>query len=161
MTNNIQNNLAKHYFFNSYKNFVDYMLVTNTDYNMYQILVTQNDVDNDNKTVTITITNSRYIDREYKIPEDKSKNKYFAFSNNITLPSNEVPELIDAIIKDFEFNHYIAYSMVNESKMLQTLQNTTFSLCIKLYNNEDLEKALQTNGRINRDSTRLKKVLTK
>ena len=53
----------------------------------------------------------------------------------------------------------MVYSSVNEEEGYQTMQNTTFSLCIKLYTKEEIDKALAINEAINCNKSRRQKVL--
>lgn len=160
MLNKEQVQLAKHYFFTAYKNTVDYILLTCKEYSMYNIYVSKIVKDEDHAIVSISVNNNRYNKHaSERIYEDKKNNSYFTYSNNITLPANEAEELIDSIREDFEYNHVIVYSSVNPASMIQTLQNTRFSLYIKLNNEEELEKAMNLNSRINTDEERIAKVL--
>ena len=55
MSKQDMNRLASYYFFNSYKSFVDYLLLTDKSSDMYRMLVSQKAIDENNSTLNMTI----------------------------------------------------------------------------------------------------------
>ena len=160
MSKQDMNRLASYYFFNSYKSFVDYLLLTDKSSDIYRVLVSKKAIDENNSTLNIDIHNTRYdYNTSERMQNDKLDSKYYTYSNNITMSNTEIEELIDSIREDFAYNHYMVYSSVNEEEGYQTMQNTTFSLCIKLYTKEEIDKALAINEAINCNKSRRHKVL--
>lgn len=137
-------------FFNSYKSFIDFIMLTNADEKMYNILVLRNPINENITNVNVTIRNSNNNTSEY----------YNEFTCNMILNNDDANSLINDIREDFKENHYISYSSVNRMLSIQTLQNTKFSLNIKLLNNSEYEEAIIFNSKINQDNSR-HKVLTK
>lgn len=147
-----QNNykLIRESFFNSYKSFVDYIMLSNAQNKLYNILILRKR-DNDNLTrVNIIIRSSH----------NNNDNNYHELSSTMVLNNDEAGILINDIREDFRDNHYIAYSAVNPKTLIQTLQNTKFSLNIKLVSEKEFEEAINFNNKINIKSNR-NKVLTR
>lgn len=142
-----QNNMVviKNSFFNSYKSFIDYITVTHTNFSMYSILVFKKKTYNNLVKVNIIIRN--FQNEENTINE---------FSSSVTLNNIEAEGLIDDIRKDFKDNHDIEYTSINYRTCFQTIQNTKFSLNIKLNDDRELEKAFYFNEDINRNEKRYK-----
>ena len=136
-------------FFKSYKSFVDFITITHNDYSMYSILILKKTIYNHISKISITIRNSHNSDSMF--------NEY---SNNVILTNDEAENLINDIRNDFRDTHDISYSAVNTGTFIQTLQNTKFSLNIKLNNLKEYEEAIEFNDKINCDSKRYR-VLTK
>lgn len=134
--------IAADYFFRSYKTFIDYIALTNNE-NMYNILVLKKPESNNLFKITVVI-------RCYCTVNDISNE----FSNNVILTNEEATNLINNIREDFKNSHYIAYSGVNSQTLFQTMQNTKFSLNIKLNSISEYEDAVNFNNKINRDGTR-------
>lgn len=139
----------KNSFFNSYKAFVDFIMVTNTKYGMYSVLLFKKKTYNNLVRVNIIIRNFN---------NDENMNN--DFSASVTLNALEANNLIDEIRDNFKNNHIITYSTVNPRTRFQTLQNTKFSLNIKLEDEYELEKAYSFNDTIileeNRHKVRIK-----
>jgi len=142
--------LIKEAFFNSYKSFMNFLRLTNETNIMYNILILRKHL-NDNLTNVNIIINS--IDTT-------DENHNYNFKTNAVLTNEEAQELIEDIRLDFKNSHYISYSSANQSNLIQRLQNTNFSLNIKLLNEEELKDAIHFNDEINKDVNR-HKVLTK
>jgi len=134
--------ITKDCFFRCYKAYIDYLGITNIE-SMYNILVLRKPIHNNLSKITIIIKN-------YYTGEDTANE----FSSNVILTNEETISLINNIREDFKSNHYIAYSGINPQTFIQTLQNTNFSLNIKLYSIEEYEEALKFNSKINCDGTR-------
>lgn len=130
--------IIKDCFFDSYKSFVNCMMITHNEYSMYSILVLKRNTYNDLSIVSIVIRNSHNGDGMLN-----------EFSNNVILSKEEAHNLIDDIRNDFRDNHDISYSGVNTRTCIQTLQNTKFSLNIKLTDEIELEEAMEFNNKIN------------
>lgn len=147
-----QNNykLIKDSFFNSYKSFIDFIMLSNKQNRLYNILILR-------KPMNYNLTKVNIIIRS---THNSNDNYYHEFSCNMILNNNEANNLINDIRNDFRNNHYIAYSSVNHKTLIQTLQNTKFSLNIKLINKEEYEEAISFNNEINQNANR-NKVLVK
>lgn len=135
----------KNGFFASYKSFVDFVMLTHDGYNMYSILILKKPTYNGMSKVSIIIRNSYF-------GEDTSNE----FSSSVLLSANEANNLINDIRNDFRDNHFILYSGVNPRTLIQTLQNTRFSLNIKLNNEQEYKEAIIFNDKINRNGKRYK-----
>ena len=129
---------AKDSFFISYKAFIDCIMLTHNEYSMYSILVLKKNDYGDLSRVTIIVRNS--YNGEYMFNE---------YSNTIVLPVELADTLINDIRNDFYENHYITYSSVNPRTYFQTLQNSKFSLNIKLNNEHEYEEAINFSDKIN------------
>lgn len=140
---------ARKYFFESYKTFIDFLMFTCNEYSMYSILVLKKDLHNNLSKVNIVVRNSYNGDDMY--------NEY---SNNVILSSEEAENLVNDIVNDFKDNHYISYSTVNTKNFTQVLQNTNFSLNIKLNNEYELKRALNFNSKINCSPKSLQKKIS-
>lgn len=136
-------------FFKSYKSFVDYVMITHNTYSMYSILVMKKYTYNNLSKVSVIIRNS--------MGGEEATNQ---FSSSVTLTHEEANNLINKIREDFRDCHYIAYSAVNDRTFVQTLQNTKFSLNIKLNDINEYQEAIKFNSKINCDGSR-HRVLTK
>lgn len=145
---NKQYKITKDCFFRCYKSYIDYIGITNIE-SMYNILVLRKPIYNNLTKVTVII-------RNYYTGEDTPNE----FSTNVILTNEEVINLINDIREDFKNNHYITYATLNTQNFIQTMQNTNFSLNIKLYSIEEYEEAIKFNSKINCDGTR-HKVLAK
>lgn len=133
-------NKKKNVFFNSYKAFMDYLMVVSDTPNEYGIYVLNRGVNKDTSNLSVSIYKNMYVNnRDYNI----------AYNNNITLSKDSINELVNAIRNDFIENHYITYASLNEEEMTQTIQNTRFSLVFKLNTYTDLLEAHETNRSIN------------
>jgi len=140
--------ITKDCFFRCYKAYIDYLGITNIE-SMYNILVLRKPIHNNLSKITIIIKN-------YYTGEDTANE----FSSNVILTNEETISLINNIREDFKSNHYIAYSSVNPRTLIQTLQNTKFSLNIKLINAIEYEETINFNKKINQNNNRYR-VLTK
>lgn len=136
--------------FNSYKSFMEFLRLINETNTMYTILVLRKPLNKGMTNISIVINSINVNDQ----------NKNYNYNINTALTDTESRKLIEDIRLDFRDNHYVSYSTVNSSNLIQTLQNTNFSLNIKLLNEDELNDALSFNNEINRDATR-HKVLTK
>lgn len=136
--------------FNSYKSFMEFLRLINESNTMYTILVLR-------KPTTKGMTNVSIIINSINVNDE---NNNYNYKTNYVLPDSESRELIEDIRLDFKDNHYVSYSTVNKSNLIQKLQNTNFSLNIKLLNEDELKDALSFNDEINRDGNR-HKVLTR
>ena len=136
--------------FNSYKSFMEFLRLINETNTMYTILVLR-------KPTTKGMTNVSIIINSINVNDE---NNNYNYKTNAVLSDIESRKLIEDIRKDFKDNHYVSYSTVNESNLIQKLQNTNFSLNIKLLNADELNDALSFNDEINRDGSR-HKVLTR
>ena len=141
--------IIKDCFFKSYKSFIDFVSITHNDFSMYSILVLNKQMYSNLSKVSIIIRNRHNYDGMY--------NEY---ANNIILTKDIEHILIEDIREDFKDNHYIAYSAINTRTLIQTLQNTKFSLNIKLNGETEFEDAMKFNEKINKDESR-HRVLTK
>lgn len=140
---------TKNSFFLSYKAFIDCIMLTHNEYSMYSILVLKRKTYGDLSRISITVRNSH-----------NSEGMLNEYSNNIVLPNEIAEALLNDIRNDFTDNHDISYSSVNPITFVQTLQNTKFSLNIKLNNEHEYEEAIAFNDKINSNIKRYK-VLTK
>lgn len=147
-----QNNykIIRDSFFNSYKSFVDFIMLSNSQKKLYNILILRKPIHNNLTRVNIIIRSSHNNDDTY----------YHELASNMIINNEEASNLINDIRNDFKDNHYIAYSSVNPRTLIQTLQNTKFSLNIKLINNIEYEEAINFNKIINQNNNRYR-VLTK
>ena len=134
---NVNYEVIRKYFFNSYKSFIDFVSLTHNDEGLYCILILKKRLYNNLSKINVVIRDSQ------------SGDMYNEYSNNIILNNYEADKLIDDIRDDFVNNHYIAYSSVNPKTNIQTLQNTRFSLNIKLININEFERAMIFNNSIN------------
>lgn len=128
----------KESFFLSYKTFIDCAMLTHNGYSIYSILVLKRKTYNNLSKISITIRNSH-----------SGEEIFNEYSNNVILPNEIAESLLNDIKKDFIDNHDIAYSSVNPMTFIQTLQNTKFSLNIKLNNKQEYEEAIEFNDTIN------------
>lgn len=130
-------------FFNYYKSLMDFLrLMIETNNRTYNIEISRQLIDYDLFKVTVTINNQNITD------------------DTFILNREEAEMLIDKIRCDFKENHYISYSSLNQKTLIQTMQNTNFTLNIDLLNEEELEKAIKFNDTINKDGNR-HRVLTR
>ena len=136
MKNN--NAVIKEKFLCSYKSFINFIALTHKNQNMYNILVLRRN--SEHHTVTVSVIIRNYNNDERILNE---------FSNNVILNAKEANELIYDIREDFVTNNNILYSTVNPKNFIQTMQNTIFSLNIKLNSEREFEEALQFNSKIN------------
>ena len=149
MPKEINYKLLKDCFFNSYKNYIDYITLILENYNMYKILITKEEIDIDLYKISIVIRDTKYDRHRDLLNEDKNNKSYFEYTNNIILPKKIYMELIEDIVSDFIKNHYIIYSSVNTHTLLQTIQNSKLLLNIKLNSEEELNEAIKLNTQIN------------
>jgi len=138
--------LIRDSFFNSYKAFVDFIMLSNTEEKLYNILILGKRIHGDLTRLNIIIRSSHNNDNTY----------YHEFASNMILSSQEASNLVSDIRDDFRDNHYIAYSSVNPKTLIQTLQNTKFSLNIKLNSISEYTEAINFNNSINKNSNRCK-----
>ena len=132
-------------FFKSYKSFIDFVTLTNNNDSMYTILVLKKNLFKNLIMVNIIIRNSNSGD-----------NLYNEYSSNVILSRGDAEEIIDDIRNVFIDNHYVDYSSINARTYVQTLQNTNFSLNIKLNYEPELIKAIEFNKKINSKTRVLK-----
>lgn len=137
-------------FFNSYKSFIDYLILISNIPNEYIILVSKNIVDNELTKVNITIDKNDYI-------KDYLNN--IIYRNNVILHNEKAKELIDEIRNNFKNNYYIIYSCVNPSDLTQTIQSNKIALRFKLYSHEELEEAMKFNKKTNCNKIRRKELM--
>ena len=77
MSKQDMNRLASYYFFNSYKSFVDYLLLTDKSSDIYRVLVSKKAIDENNSTLNIDIHNTRYdYNTSERMQNDKLDSKY-------------------------------------------------------------------------------------
>lgn len=145
MPNN-NHKIIKDAFFNSYKSFMDFLRLPNERNVMYCILILRKPMPNNLTDVQIIINGMHSNDNNYN----------YNFNSNVLLSNTEAKNLVDDIRIDFKNNHYISYSTVNMADSIQRLQNTNYSLNIKLLNNDELKEAMYFNNEINKDGTRHK-----
>ena len=138
--------IVKESFFKSYKSFIDVIMLTNINNKLYNILVLRKAIDKNLTNVSIIIRSSN----------NNNEDAYHEQISNMILSNEEACNLIDDIRNDFKENHYIAYSSLNYYTKIQTLQNTKFSLNIKILNEEEFEDAIAFNNKINCKSNRHK-----
>ena len=143
--------LLKDAFYKTYKSYMDFLRQVSKDNDMFYILILRKVINNDLVNVDIIINSISPTNEEHP----------YRFKNNAILSYTESIELIKNIREDFNTNHYISYSMVNESDSIQRLQNTNYSLNIKLINEEEIEEALKYNEKINTNTDRHKALLRK
>lgn len=136
-------------FFNSYKSFIDIILLSNTQNNLYNILILKKQLQNNLTKINVVIRSNHNNDEIY----------HHELSSNMVLNNEEANILIDDIRNDFINNHYITYSTVNLKPLIHTIQNKVLSLNIKLTNIEEYESAIKFNDKINKNNKF--KVLTK
>lgn len=136
----------REYFFTSYKSFITCIMMTNKQQNTYNILILRKLTEQNLCNINIII-NSGY---------NNNSESYHELKSNITLNMEEAYNLINDIRNDFKDNHYISYSAINPKNLIQVLQNTRFSLNIKLLNKEEYEDAMNFNNKINSNKSRHK-----
>lgn len=154
MLSNEEKEALKNYYLNDYINTVRYILTFDPSLdNKYTISLKKADRNDDTSMLSISIKASK----SRNFFNIKALNKdIFAI-----LPTEMANEIIYEIRNDFAENHYIVYSSINKNKRIQTLQNEKFCFSISFNNDEELEKALQFNSKINaneRHSTRVLKL---
>lgn len=131
--------LIKNIFFDLYKSKMNYSRLMIDIYNKtYEIKILRNQIDFDKIKITIIINQEDITD------------------GMLILNSEEANNLIEAIRLDFKENHYITYSTTNPKELIQTIQNTNFTLQIQLLDAQELENALSFNASINNDASRHK-----
>ena len=136
---------VKDSFFDSYKSFINFIENIQEEHSICIILVLKRkNKDNDLSTVDVIVRNSNNDGR-----------KYNEFSSYITLPDTYANILVDDIRNDFKNNHYISYTSLNPRTHIQTLQNTKFTLNIKLYNQNEYEEAITFNQEVNSSKRRI------
>ena len=141
--NNRNYKLTRDCFFRCYKSFIDYLSIVDDKNTMYSILVLKKEMYNNETKVTVIIK-SHYFNND-------TSNEFY---NNVILTNDEATSLISDIREDFKENHYIAYCGINNQALIQTLQNTRYTMNIKLYNKDEYNKAIIFNNKINCDRTR-------
>lgn len=147
----MQNNykLMRESFFNSYKSFIDIIQLSNTQNNLYNILILKKQLQNNLTKINIVIRSNHNNDEIY----------HHELSSNMVLNKEEANILIEDIRKDFIENHYITYSSVNPKTLIHSMQNKILSLNIKLTNIEEYTSAINFNNEINNKNKQ--RVLTK
>lgn len=138
-------------FFKCYKDFIDYIGIIHTGNNMCSILVLNAPVNDELSKVSVIVRNN---------PNNNSDGLVNEFSNFTILSNEEAYRLVNTIRNDFRDSHYISYSSINSRNLVQTLQNTKFSLNIKLNNLKEYDEAIIFNSSINCNINR-HKVLTR
>ena len=141
--------LLREAFYNTYKSYMDFLRLTNEGKEMFYILILRKPLNNGLTNVDIIINglNASIEDHNYR------------FKNNATLTTVEAKNLIEDIRNDFTMLHNISYCTVNKSDSIQRIQNTNYSLNIKLINEEEKEEALNFNLKINQDKERNKALI--
>lgn len=145
----INYNLLRETYYNTYKSYMDFLRLTNTGNEMFYILILRKPLNNDLINVNIIING---------INATANGNNY-QFKNNAIMSNIEAKNLINDIREDFKMYHFVSYCTVNTSDSIQRIQNTNYSLNIKLLNNEELEEAMIFNQKINTDKTRHKALI--
>ena len=147
----MQNNykLMRESFFNSYKSFIDTILLSNTQSNLYNILILKKQLPNNQTKITVVIRSNHNNDEIY----------HHELSSSMVLNKEEANTLIEDIRIDFIENHYITYTSINPKSLIQTIQNKVLSLNIKLTNIEEYTSAINFNNKINNKNKQ--RVLTK
>lgn len=142
--------LLREAFYNTYKSYMDFLRLTNESRNMFYILILRKPINEELTNIEIVINglNSSVDVNNYR------------FKNNAILNNTEAKQLIDDIREDFKMYHYVSYCTVNTSDSIQRIQNTNYSLNIKLINNKEIAEALSFNDKINTNGER-HKALTK
>lgn len=143
----------KNYFFESYKNFINSIMMIQDIYkvnNTYRIIVDKEKLENNLTRVNIEIKNIRY-DRntDERITKDKRNNTYFDYNHHVILTDEIAETLIDDIRIDFLTNHDIIFSSIDLNEKVQNIQNTIFQLCIKINDDKDMLKADNIRREIN------------
>ncbi len=137
-------------FFNSYKSFIDYLMLVSNISNEYKILVSKDIINNNLTKINVTISKNDLI-RDY----DNS----ISFSNWVVLSHEKAKKLVNKIREDFRENHHIIYSCVNTTQHTQTIQNNRFALWFKLDSDDELEEALEYNKKTNCNKIRRKELM--
>ena len=147
----MQNNykLIRESFFNSYKSFIDIILLSNTQNNLYNILILKKQLPNNLTKINVVIRSNHNNDEIY----------HHELSSSMVLNKEEAKTLIDDIRNDFIENHYITYTSINPKSLIQTIQNKVLSLNIKLTNIEEYTSAINFNNETNNRNKQ--RVLTK
>ena len=143
--------LIKEAFYKTYKSYMDFLRLTNPGNEMFYILVLRRQLKDNLTNVDIVINsmNANIDGYNYK------------FKNNAILKDSLAKELVEEIREDFQMHHYISYCTVNTSDSIQRIQNTNYSLNIKLLNDVEEEEALLFNQKINTDKERHKALIRK
>lgn len=143
--------LLREAFYSTYKSYMDFLRLTNNGNEMFYILILRKPLNNDLTNVDIIINgiNPTIEDQKYR------------FKNNAILSNAEAKELINDIRTDFKMNHFISYCTVNISDSIQRMQNTNYSLNIKLIDQTEKEEALHFNQEINQNVERHKALIKK
>lgn len=129
--------------FNCYKSYIDFISCNLRNNDIYSILVLRKDIGDNLVKVNIIVKNCFC---------SESSNEFYS---SVILSKECSYELIDSIRNDFMNNHTILCSVINPKTLIQTLQNTNFSLNIKLFNcSDELDEALKFNQNINKSKYR-------
>lgn len=137
-------------YFTSYRNYIYYIGLTNSNNRKYRITVKKTKLEDDLSKVSVLIDDISYdIDGENRRHSDKRQKITHSFENHIIIPDNLATELIYEIKDDFLNNHKINYATVNTYKNKLNLKNTIFTLCIELTNDKALSVADQIRESIN------------
>lgn len=143
--------LLRETFYNTYKSYMDFLRIIHKENDMFYILILRRPINNDLVNVDIIINSMNPAKDEHP----------YRFKNNAILNYTQSIELIKEIRDDFKMNHYISYSVVHESDSIQRMQNTNYTLNIKLINEDEIEEALEFNQKINTNADRHKALLRK
>lgn len=143
--------LLRDAFFNSYKAYIDFLRLTNKGNDMYHILILRKPLNCDLVNLNIIINGICANDENYN----------YCFKNNVILNYAEAKVLVDMIRTDFRDNHYIAFCTVCPNDSIQRLQNTNYSLNIRLLDIEEQKEAITFNDKINNDLERHKALIKK
>lgn len=128
----------------NYKNMIGYLMCDYIQNNgsdvLYNIVINDEIVSDDKEKITITISSR--------------KDSHIFEKVAIVLNKDEANVFIDLIRKDFFDNHFIKFASYNPKTKVQTINNTIFSLQIKIPTEEKLIKAINYNDEINSSSAR-------
>ena len=143
--------LLREAYYSTYKSYMDFLRLTNNGSKMFYILILRKPINKDLINVDIIINgiNANIEDKNYQ------------FKNTAVLSSTEAKQLIEDIREDFKMYHYVSYCTINTSDHIQRIQNTNYSLNIKLLNNQEVEEAMNFNEKINKNGHRHKALTNK
>lgn len=133
-------------FFDSYVFFVKYLICCGYD-SKYKTLISKDSISDNMVRVNISIT------------YDYDSNDTL-YSNFIILDNRDYDKLIDMIRDDFTGNYDIVFCAINSISNLQFFYKDNFVLYIKLYNEDEYNRAFMYNRSINA-SINKKRVLSK
>ena len=130
-------------FFYCYKYYIDYIGTLENNY--YTINIKKTKFNERLTKINISIKDTKYN----RNSEDKIENNLLHFDNYIILPDDLASKLISNIINDFLDNHDVKYDSINNYKNELNLNNTFFTLSIKLTDKLDFSIADQIREKIN------------